>query len=367
MAFEQTGESKFKTYLTKLGVRQLLKPNSKLNIKYFSLNDEGINYRITDQTSALVTSPSGDQFKTLYNGPSDIIIGTSNEATDNIAKRELVAVDKCNNLEYKNITATVYLGNYLQKLSDTLSDLSNVSNGFDASIRLFDYIQMEEYEQNAKGEYSLWMEKDPNLRYEFVSTQDKLNWERLMQAFVSKSNNTTRVTYNENRFPSPFYMGPGSLKKEGIVTQNGPFTITMAPGEFGYLVGNTFIRPEQLTQDLYNSNSNIIPNVRFNGIDHKINTNLTALKPEVNLPIFRFNNLLNSGIVATTNLFNRYGKDSTYLSPTEKVITIKWRINTPQVSENMNKPKDFNLTLNLTLDTNQTNWNGSGTIYTINN
>ena len=365
MAFEEVSVSKFKTYLTKLGVRQLLQPNNKLDIKYFSLNDEGVNYRITGATSALITSPSGDDFKSLYNGPNNIREISDVIVVDDITKRELVAIDKCNNLEYKNITATVYLGNYLQKLTDTLGDLSNVSNDFDTSLTLFDYIQMDEYTENARGEYSLVGEKDVNLRYTFNSSTDRTNWERLMQAFVSKSNNTTTITYNENRFPSPFYIGPGSIKKEGIITQNGPFTLTMAPGELGYNIGGVFRRPEELTQDLYNSNQNIKPQVRFNGILHDINTNTTSYKPQVNLPIFRFDKLLNSGVVATNNLFNRYGKVSD-LDPNVRVISIKWNINTP-LADNATKPKDFTLTLNLTLDTNQSNWNGSGTIVDINN
>lgn len=366
MAFEEVSENKFKTYLTKLGVRQMLQPNNKLNIKYFSLNDEGVNYRITGQTSALITRPSGSNFKTLYNGGGNIReISAENIISDDIAKRELVAVDKCNNKEYKNITATIYLGNYLQKLSDTLKNLSNVDSGFDASIKLFDYIQMDEYKENAKGEFFIWEEKDVNLKYSFNSSTDRINWERLNQAYVNKTNNKTSVIYNENRFPSPFFIGPSSIKKEGVVTQNGAFTITMAPGEFGYLIGNVFRRPEELTQDLYNSSINIKPQIRFNGISHDIDTSVISYKPQVNLPIFRFNNLLNSGIVATKNLFERYGKNSN-LDPNIKVITIKWNINTP-LNENTTKPKDFVLTLNITLDTNQSNWSGTGDIFDINN
>lgn len=367
MAFEKIGENKFKTYLTKLGVRQMLQPNNNLNIKYFSLNDEGVNYRISGQTSALITSPSGDDFKTLYNSSSDVReISVENTALlDDIAKRELVAVNRCNNTEYKNITATVYLGNYLQKLKNTLDNLDNVSNDFDASITLFDYIQMDEYKENARGDFSLWEEKDVNLRYSFNSSTDRINWERLTQAYVSKNTRKTSVTYNENRFPSPFYIGPGSIKKEGIITQNGPFTITMAPGEFGYYIGNVFRRPEELTQDVYNSSINIKPQIMFNGVSHDINTNNTSYKPQVNLPIFRFNNLLNSGIIATKNLFDRYGKNSN-INPNIKVISIKWNVNTP-LAENTTKPNNFILTLNITLDTNQSNWDGNGVIFDINN
>lgn len=365
MAFEEISGSKFKTYLTKVGVRQLLQPNNKFEIKYFSLNDEGINYRITGATLTQVTSPSGNEFKSLYNGPSDVREITAESVVyDDIAKRQLVAIDQCNNLEYKNITATIYLGNYLQKLRNALNDLDNVSNDFNPYITLFDYIQMDEYKENAKGEQSLWMEKDVNLKYTFNTPEDRVNWERFMYAYVSKVDNNTTISYNENRFTSPFYIGPGSLKKEGIVTQNGPFTIMAAPGELGYSVGNTFRRPEELTQDLYNSNQNIKPQIRFNGVLHNINTTNTY-KPQVNLPIFRFDNLLNSSIVATTNLFDRYGKTSN-TDPNVKVVSIKWNVNTSLV-DNMTKPKDFILTLNLTLDSVQANWNGNGTIVNINN
>ena len=63
MAFEEVNTTGFKTYLTKYGVSKLLKPNSSFDIKYFSLNDNGVNYAETVDSSVLVTAVNGETLK----------------------------------------------------------------------------------------------------------------------------------------------------------------------------------------------------------------------------------------------------------------------------------------------------------------
>ena len=137
MAFEETNTAGFKTYLTKYGVTKLLQPNTNFDIKYFCLSDDGVNYGETVDTSVLVTSVNGEDIKTMYNGSDDIsIIGTKENTQDEIAKREIVFIDDCNDSEYKNVDITFNLGNYLKSLRETNSNTDGVSRGYESFISL---------------------------------------------------------------------------------------------------------------------------------------------------------------------------------------------------------------------------------------
>ncbi len=85
-------------------------------------------------------------------------------------------------------------------------------------------------------------------------------------------------------------------------------------------------------------------------------------RDNVNIPIFRFNNLLESGITAAKNMFEFYGTDSASDSNT-KVITINMDV---MVNDDTFKPRPAKLKLNLTLDLDESNWNGSSDFTKIN-
>ncbi len=85
----------------------------------------------------------------------------------------------------------------------------------------------------------------------------------------------------------------------------------------------------------------------------------------VNLPIFRFDNLLETGISASKNLFEFYGKESS-LGTNVKVISINMGVTTSNSDTLSVKPKQANLRLNITLDLNESNWDSSGSFYNIN-
>lgn len=352
MAFEEINTGEFKTYLTKYGMKRLL--NNNFNINYFSLSDEGINYSVDVDSLVKVKAVTGDPLKTLANGPNDLVLVTDQETNESqIAKRELVFVDDCNNSEYKNMDVTVYLGNYLQNLRETLENIDSVSNSYDPFIRLFDYVKVYEYTENAFNEYKLWDIKDANIKYK-MTDNDYVKYKIFTEVFVNKSTTSSKINYDDNRFKSPFMLGFGSLRQSnGRVYQNGKGTIEMYPVEdLVYNVDGSIISVTDLTESVYNNAKNITPMVKFNGVSHKLRINNdTVYKSPVNTPVFRFESLLESGITAAKNLFEFYGEDSTDGS---KVITINFRVSTDLFDTA--KFKDANIRLNLTLDLNESNW-----------
>jgi hypothetical protein len=368
MAFEEVNTTGFKTYLTKYGVSKLLQPNTNFDIKYFSLNDNGVNYGESVDSSVLVTAVNGEDIKTLYNGSDDItIIGTEQPTQDQIARRDIVFVDDCNDNEYKNLDVTFNLGNYLQDLRETNSSLDTVLRGYEPFIRLYDFVNVYEYTENAFGEYKLWDTKNYNLNYTFSTDQDYKNYTIFNNTLVNKNGGASSVVYDNNRFKSPFQLTTSSFKSNstGRVTQNGQFVLQLYPvGSFVYRTDTTEYRPEELTDAILGSERNVIPTVKFNGINHnlKLETN-TVYRDNVNLPIFRFTNLLESGITAAKNMFEFYGNDSATDSNT-KVITINMDVS-PSDSKITNV-KTAKLRLNITLDLNESNWNSSNPFYTIN-
>ena len=157
MAFEEVNTTEFKTYLTRYGISKLMNPKAKFDIKYFSLNDDGINYNETVDSDVLVTATNGDDIKTLYNGGDNIkviddnttIEGSTAAPADGVDKREIVFVDDCNGTEYKNLNVTVHLGNYLQNLRSTLTNVGSVSRNYEPFIKIYDFINVYEYTENA--------------------------------------------------------------------------------------------------------------------------------------------------------------------------------------------------------------------------
>lgn len=371
MAFEEVNTAGFKTYLTRYGISRLLNPNTKFDIKYFSLSDEGINYTQTVDSSVLVTSVNGEDIKTLYNGSDDIIIGTTDTTTttDDIAKREVVFIDDCNGNEYKNLDVTINLGNYLESLRNTLTNIDSVSRNYEPFIKLYDFVNVYEYTENAFGEYKLWDTKNYNLNYVFKTEEDYNNYKIFTNTFVSKNGGKASVNYDGKRFKSPFQMSFSSFKSEStnIITQNGKSTLQLYPVDSMYYstnIGN--YRPEEMTESVYKSANNIIPTVNFSGVDHSIRLETDRVyRDNVNLPIFRFNNLLETGISSAKNMFEFYGKDST-LGTNVKVITINMGVNTSNANSLSVKPREANLRLNITLDLNESNWDSSGSFYNIN-
>lgn len=369
MAFEEVNTAGFRTYLTRYGVSRLLNPNAKFDVKYFSLSDEGINYEETVDSSVLVTSVNGDDIKTLYNDTDDIAIGSIPTTTDNIAKREIVFVDDCNGNEYKNLDITVYLGNYLENLRNTLTNIDSVSRNYEPFIRFYDFANVYEYTENAFGEFQLWDTKNYNLNYVFKTDQDYRNYVTFTNTFVNKGNGVARINYDSNRFKSPFQLSFSSYKSEStnLITQNGKSVLQLYPIES--MVYNTNIgnyRPEEMTQDVYTRARFVTPTAIFNSVNHplKLETN-RVYRDNVNLPIFRFENLLETGISSAKNMFEFYGKDSN-LGTNVKVLTINMGVMVSD-SNNLNvKPKEANLRLNITLDLNESNWNSSGSLYDIN-
>jgi len=377
MAFEDVNTSGFKTYLTKYGISRLINPSAKFDIKYFSLNDDGVNYEETVDSDVLVTSVNGDDIKTLYNGGDDIrvindnitIPGATVTPTDGVDKREIVFVDDCNGTEYKNLDITVYLGNYLESLRNTLTNIDTVSRGYEPFIRFYDFINVYEYTENAFGEYKLWDTKNYNLNYVFQSDQDYKNYEILTNTFVRKNGGQSTVNYDNNRFKSPFQLSFSSYKSESTnkITQNGKAVLQLYPVDsMVYSTNIGDFRPEELTQTTYNNANNIIPTVIFNGVRHSINFNTTkTYKNNVNLPIFRFDKLLETGISSAKNMFEFYGQEST-LGSNVKVITINMGVMVSDSTSLAVKPKMAKLKLNITLDLDETNWSSSGSLYKIN-
>ena len=368
MAFEETNTAGFKTYLTKYGVTKLLQPNTNFDIKYFCLSDDGVNYGETVDTSVLVTSVNGEDIKTMYNGSDDIsIIGTKENTQDEIAKREIVFIDDCNDSEYKNVDITFNLGNYLKSLRETNSNTDGVSRGYESFIRLYDFVNVYEYTENAFGEYKLWDTKNYNLVYTFPTDQDYKNYTLFNNTFVRKNGGASSVIYDSNRFKSPFQLTTSSFKSNstGRITQNGQLVLQMYPVEsVVYRTDTTEYRPEELNDTILNSEKNIIPAVKFNGINHNLKLETDKVyRDNVNLPIFRFTNLLESGITAAKNMFEFYGVDSS-MDANTKVITINMDVSLSD--SKITNVKPAKLKLNITLDLDESNWNSSNPYYIIN-
>lgn len=368
MAFSNTITTDFKTYLTRVGTRNLL--NNKFLPKYFSLKDYSINYSVSGVTdSVLIKAVTGEDIKSFYNGGEDLkmITDETTNTSTQIAKREFSFINECDSTEYSNIVATINLGNYLQAARETLLDIDNVPTTYKSYLRLYDIVKIYEYTENAFGKYSLWDTKNYNIDYSFVTDNDYKNYLLFDNTHIIKEGNTSKIEYNTNRFPSPFKASFSTYRAEnGIVTLNGPLTISLYPlsGLF-YKVDGTYLNPEELTELIYNNSKNIIPSVKFNNIYHdlKNDASVRTYKSSVNNILFRFDGLLNSSIVAAKNLFNFYGKPSS-LDSNIKVIPINMKldINTTDGS----KPKSAMLKLNLTLDTTESTWTSTGNTITIN-
>jgi len=370
MAFEEVNTAGFKTYLTRYGVSRLLNPNAKFDIQYFSLSDEGINYTQTVDSSVLVTSVNGDDIKTLYNDTDNLsIVGEEPPVTDNISKREIVFVDDCNGLEYKNLDITVYLGNYLESLRDTLTNIDTVSRNYEPFIKFYDFVNVYEYTENAFGEYKLWDTKNYNLNYVFDTDQDYVNYRTITNTFVNKSSGKSNVSYDNNRFKSPFQLTFSSFKSESTnkITQNGKSILQLYPVEsILYKTNIGDYKPEKLTDDVYNGARNIMPTVVFNSVNHNLKLeNDRVYKQNVNLPIFRFNNLIETAVSSAKNMFEFYGKDTT-LGTNIKVIPINMSVMVGSSNSLGVKPREAKIRLNITLDLNESNWNSSGSLYEIN-
>ena len=357
MAFEGINNGEFKTYLTKYGMRKLL--NNNLSIKYFSLRDEGINYGETVDSTVLVKSVTGDDLETFYNSSQSLKLVTDDTETNNrgvISKKEIVFIDDCNGNEYRNIDATIYLGNYLSSLREAQSGMTNVANTYEPFIKLFDYVKVYEYTENAFGETSLWDTKSHNMVYTFESDIDYNNYTIFDNTHMVKGN-TTNIKYDDNRFKTPFKFTVSSVRNDnGSITQNGEAVIKLYPvTSFGYLVDGLFRKPFELTESIYKNSKNIIPSVKFNKIDHSINTDTSIVyKSPVNIEIFRFLKLMESGITAAKNFFEFYGRESA-TDPNVRIITINMKVNTSSDGSSV-RAKDAILKLNLTLDLTEANW-----------
>jgi len=125
-------------------------------------------------------------------------------------------------------------------------------------------------------------------------------------------------------------------------------------------------KPEELNDSIYNGATKIIPSINFNGVIHdlKLETN-RVYKDSVNLPIFRFNKLLETGINSAKNMFEFYGKTST-LGTNVKVLPISMKVMIADSNSLTVKPKMAKIKLNITLDLDESNWNSSGSFYNIN-
>lgn len=360
-----------KLFLTSLGMRELLDPKRKLDFKYFSLDDKGYNYDISaTTTSPLITSVTGNELKTRYNdSTSNITFTESPIRTDQINKRVIKLIDDCNNTEYGNVDITVYVGNYLQKLRDAYSNLSSVPSTFKSNIRFFDNIKLYEYIKNAFGELKLWNTKDVDFVYRFASEGDMKNYKLLTNTYVKKTQTSSSVVYDTNRFVSPFMFGPDAFKDgTNTVYTNGPLNFELYPvSKWGYVTNtNEFFQPQQLTQDVYNRYKTIKPVINFNNTNFEFVTdNSIVYKSQVNREIFRAKGLLEYSINTAVNFFNFYGSKSN-IGHTVKVLPIKLRVNLMNTADaSMVLPKDLEININFTLDSNQSNWT-AGTIYEIN-
>jgi hypothetical protein len=364
MAFENLNANQFKTYLTKIGLRKLLQPGNNFNIKYFSLRDEGINYNVDVNSNTVVTSVTGDPFKTLYNGSPNLrtLFEDSVNVRDEIAKRELVFVRECDNLEFRNATININVGNYLDYLKSAQSDINNLPNDFNTILNIYDYVKTYEYTENAFNEFKIWNTKNDNVVYDFVSDSDYRNYKILTNTFVDKTSTSVKVNYDNNRFKSPFMLSFATLRSEtGIVTQNGGLSFEVYPVEtFGYLVDGAFIQPQFLSESQYSNSKNVVPVVNFLGRTHRIDEDPNRVyQPSVNNVVFRFPTLLSTAISASKNLFEFYGTDTTN---NQKLIKIDFNVN---ISEGSVVTRPAKLTINFVLDMNESNWNKNNNILTI--
>lgn len=365
MAFESVNTNQFRTYLTRVGLRKLLQPGNTFNIKYFGLSDEGINYNEVVDNHTLVTSVTADPLKTIYNGSPNLkVVGdVVPPRVDDIAKRELVFVRECDNLEFRNAVVNIDVGNYLKYLQTTQNNLSTIPSNFEPLVKIFDYVKVYEYTENAFNEFKLWNTKNDNVVYNFNTIGDYNNYKILTNTFVKSSNSSVKVNYNSNRFKSPFMLSFATQRSEtGIITQNGEFVFEAYPVEtFGYLVDNSFIQPQELTQSRYDTAKNIVPVVKFLGINHQIDTNPNRVyKPKTNNVLFRFPELINTTISASKNLFEFYGEDTP--NTNEKVITINFNV-TAGSDDYLNKPAK--LRVNFILNLEESVWNENNDIVTI--
>lgn len=360
MAFESVDTNQFKTYLTRVGLRKLLQPGNTFNIKYFGFTDEGVNYNLVDNEPTLVTSVTADSLKTLYNGSPNLDIVGNDVAprVDDISKRELVFVRECDNevSEFRNATVDINVGNYLKYLQVTQNNLSNVASDFTPLIKVFDYVKVYEYVENAFNELKLWNTKDEDVVYNFNTVADYNNYKTLTNTFVKSSSSSVKVNYNNNRFKSPFMLSFTTQRTEtGVIKQNGEFVFEAYPVEsFGYLVDGSFIQPQELTQSRYDNSRNIIPVANFLGINHEIDTDPNRVyKPNVNNVLFRFPDLIDTTVSAAKNLFEFYGNDTT--NTNEKLITIDFNVTAGGV-DYLDKPAILKVNFILSLDDSTWEW-----------
>lgn len=353
MAFENLETNQFKSYLTKIGLRKLLQPGNNFNIKYFGLSDEGVNYNEVVNDDVLVTSVTANPLKTLYNGSPNLRLVNESVTVDTISKRELVFVRSCDNTEFRNAIININVGNYLQTLRTIQNNLNSVPQDFKSNVNIYDYVKVFEYTENAFNELKLWNTRDNNVIYNFNTTRDYNNYKILTNTFVENSGTSVKVSYDSNRFKSPFMLSFGTLRSEtGIITENGELNFELYPVDnFGYLIDGSFVQPQFLTQERYEQAKNIVPVVRFLDINHEINTNPNQVfRPQVNNVIFRYPRLLNTSITAAKNMFEFYGNDT---PNNEKVITINLTVTSGSDSF-ISKPAK--LRLNFILDLNESNW-----------
>jgi hypothetical protein len=363
MAFEEINTSGVDvvTYLTKKGVKDLL--TNKFDVSFFSIDDSCINYEETVTDSVKIKSVTGDDLKTFVNGPTELsFVGettTSNNGTDvEISKREIIFVDDCNGTERKNIDVEVNLGNYFESLRNTLNNINSVSNTYEPFVKIFEYVKMNEYVENAFGDYKLWDTKDLNFKY-YLNSEDYKKYETITKTFVVKSR-PTKVMYDKNRFKSPLMMTLQSKRNpNGLVYQNGALTIETYPiEEHVYMADGTVITPLQLNQAVYNSAKNITPLVKFNGGQYKLNVNTdTVFKSNVNKAVFRFDGLLEAAIVSMKNLAEFYFSDSV---SGDKFMTINMRVNSDSVKGV--KAKDANIRITFKINLDESTWTTSNIV-----
>lgn len=357
MAFEEinTGGVDVVTYLTKKGVKDLL--TNKFDISFFSIDDSCINYEETVTDSVKIKAVTGDDLKTFVNGPTELTFVGDTPATDEgddveISKREIIFVDDCNGTERKNIDVEINLGNYFESLRDTLTNINSVSSTYEPFVKIFEYVKMNEYIENAFGEYKLWDTRDLNFKY-YLNSEDYKKYETFTKTFVSKSK-ATKVMYDTNRFKSPMMLTFQSKRNpNGMVYQNGSLTVETYPiEEHMYLVDGTILNPVQLNQGVYDSAKNITPIVKFNGGQYKLNVNTeTVFKSNVNKAVFRFNGLLEAAIVSMKNLAEYYFTDSV---SGDKFMTINMRVNSDSVKGV--KAKDANIRITFKINLDESTW-----------
>lgn len=364
MAFEEinTGGVDVVTYLTKKGIKDLL--NNKFDVSFFSIDDSCINYEETVTDSVKIKAITGDNLKTFVNGPTELAyIGGAPTTIDDgdsveVSKREIIFVDDCNGTERKNIDVEINLGNYFESLRNTLTNINSVSNTYEPFVKIFEYVKMNEYVENAFGEYKLWDTKDYNFKY-YLNPEDYKKYETITKTFVSK-NRTTKVMYDTNRFKSPLMMTFQSKRNpNGLVYQNGPLTIETYPiEEHVYMVDGIVLTPVQLNQGVYDSAKNIMPLVKFNGGQYRLNVDSdTVFKSNVNKAIFRFNGLLEAAIVSMKNLAEFYFSDSV---SGEKFTTINMRVNSDSVKGI--KAKDANIRITFKINLDESTWTTSNIV-----